>query len=336
VALLSIRKYLTDYGTESTNPFLRVSTLLLEGIAKAALAYDREEYAEFSATLHKLAAMLVATQDVGELLTVAESAAEAMESYNRGAQQAHAAQTVELRCMIEMLTQALVALAEAGGQSVQNLQSIRNQVEGARQLDDIRVLRARLGDSLKSLSDEARKQRERNDEILRHVAEAAALLSSQNREPEIDRVSGLPSREKAEDEIKVRVGPDSRYYAAVFVVERVESINLRYGYAAGDQLLQAFGRYLGSKLAAGDEVFRWRGPTFLVLLDRTCPVDAVRAEIGRLVSSPQEYTLQVDGWQMKLPSGCAWTVVELAKCQVADHATQQIDRFVAEHWEKRG
>jgi GGDEF domain-containing protein len=310
--------------------------LLLEGVSKSALAYDRGEYSEFCATLGKLAATLATSRDPSGVLAVAEAANDAIEDYNRGAQNVHAAQTVELRCMIEMLSQTLMSLADSGGQSVAALQSIRNQVESARQLDDIRLLRARLGDSLKSISDEARRQKERNAEVLKRAEEAAQAAAGQRDDREVDRVSGLPSTEKAESAITERAGADSRYYAAVFVVERVESVNLRYGYAAGDQLLQTFGRYLVTQLAPMDEVFRWRGPTFVALLDRSCSAEAVGAELARFASSRQEHVTQVDGRPLKLPLSCAWAVVPLAKCQIAGEASQQIDRFVTEHWDKRG
>jgi len=227
------------------------------------------------------------------------------------------------------------SLAEAGGQSVQTLQAIRNQVESARQLDDIRLLRARLGDSLKSISDEARRQRERNAELLVQARQAVELALGHRDDREVDRVSGLPSAEKAEGELVSRANRDSPFYAAVFVVERLESINLRYGYAAGDQLLQLFGKHLVSKLQPMDEVFRWRGPAFVALLERPGPAEAVRSELAKFASVRQEQTTQVDGRPIKLPLSCAWTLVQLSTCSVASEATQQVDRFVAEHGEKR-
>jgi len=309
--------------------------LLVEGIAKSALAYDREEYSQFRSSLKELAETLERSQDADELVAVAESVSEVLQSYNRGAQRVQAAQTVELRCMIEMLSQTLVSLADAGGQSVETLQAIRNQVESARQLDDIRILRARLGDSLKAISDEARRQRDRNAEMVQKAKNAALIASGHGESPDVDRVSGLPATQKAKGQIAARMGPSSPYYVAVFVVERVESINLRFGYAAGDQLLQAFGSFLMSKLEMTDDVFRWRGPTFVVLLERTNPADAVRAELARFASVQQEYAMELDGRTIKLPLSCAWTLVQLSTCQIPEQACQQIDRFVAEHWEKR-
>jgi GGDEF domain-containing protein len=332
VAVLSIRRYLNEYGTESTNPFLRVCTLLLEGIARHALAFDREEYAEFRTSLEKLGSSLETTRDKDALQAIAEAICQAMAHYNRAAQRAQGAQTVELRCMIEMLSQTLVALAEAGGQSVQVLQSIQKQVEGARQLDDIRLLRARLGDSLKSISDEARRQKERNAEMLRQAEEAGRLASSNQQDVDLDRVSGFPSFQKAEHAIAARLGADSAYYAAVFVVERV---NLRYGPATGDRLLQVFSERLAAKLAPKDEVFRWRGPAYVALLQRAGAADGVRGEVARFASDRQEQSVQIDGHSVKLPLGCAWTVLQLSQCQIAGEACRQIDRFIADCGQKK-
>jgi GGDEF domain-containing protein len=336
VAVLSIRRYLNEYGTESTNPLLRVCTLLLEGIAKHALAFDREEYQEFRASLQQLGSALQTTLVKDESEAIAQAVCEALGDYNRAAQRAQGAQTVELRCMIEMLSQTLVALAESGGQSVQALQSIQKEVESARQLDDIRLLRARLGDSLKSISDEARRQKERNAEMLRQAEEAGRLASGTQQEPDVDRVSGLPTFPKAEDEIAVRVGADSAFYAAVFVVERVESVNLRYGPTTGDRLLQVFSERLVSKLSSKDEVFRWRGPAYGALLNRSGPTDRVRAEVARFASERQEQSLEIDGHAVKVPLGCAWTILHLADCRIGEEACRQIDRFVAECGEKKG
>ncbi len=331
MSVLSIRRYLNDYGNDSTPPLLKVCTLLLEGIARHALAFNREEYQELSSNLQNLSTVLKTQKEPAEMIATADAACEFLADYNRQAQQVHAAQTVELRCMIEMLSQTLVALAEAGGQSVQALQTIQKQVEVARQLDDIRLLRARLGNSLKALSEESRRQRERSAEMLRHAEEAARVAAGNSENQDIDRVSGLPSFDKAEREIASHVGADSTYYAAVFLVERLENVNLRYGCATGDRMLQDFSRRLASTFSPDDQVFRWRGPAFVALLNRTSPLEQVRAEVARFGSERQDRPLQVDGQPVKIPLSCAWTLVPLAKCQLPQDASQQIDRFVAEH-----
>ena len=121
--------------------------------------------------------------------------------------------------------------------------------------------------------------------MLKQATDAARMAAGNHPDADVDQVSGLPSPQKAESEITARVGADSAYYAAVFVVDRVESVNLRHGCAAGDRLLQAFGRNLATKLTSEDQVFRWRGPAFVALLKRNDPADGVRAEVAGFVST---------------------------------------------------
>jgi GGDEF domain-containing protein len=293
------------------------------------LAFDREEYQDFHANLTKLGASLLTAQDQDELIRIALAICEAVGQYNREAQRVHGAQTVELRCMIEMLSQTLISLAQAGGQSVDTLQSIQKQLEVARQLNDIRLLRARLGDSLKTISDEAKRQRERNDRILQLAQQAALAAEADREDTEMDRVTGLPSSEKAEREIADRSESDATAYVAVFVVERVEGVNLRFGHAAGDQLLKGFGQFLVAKLSSTDKIFRWRGPSFAALLSRPETLEIVRNEVARFATECRERPLEVNGKTIKLPIGCRWTVLKLSEYPVAAEACQQIDRFVA-------
>lgn len=328
VAVLSIRRYLNQSCTDSTNPLVRVCTVLLEGIGRHAIAYDRHEHRELRASLAKLTEMLQSAEGADPLLEIAEAACELLAHYNREAQRVHGAQTVELRCMIEMLSQTLAALAEAGGESVETLQVIQKDLEGARRVDDIRLLRVRLGHSLKTISDEAARQRERNAQMLRFAEEAARLVSGGADNPELDRMTGLPSAVKAENEMTRQLGPDSGTFVAVFVVERIEAINLRYGRPVGDRSLKLFAEMLVSSLK-GDEVCRWRGPSFVALINRASTFEVVRAEVARFATETQEKTVEVDGQTIRLWLGCRWTMLKLGEYSVPADVCRQIDSFVA-------
>ena len=209
VAVLSIQRYLDDCSTENTNPLLGACGVLLDGIARSALAYDRAEYATFRATLRQIHADLKNRDDPAEFTAAAARITKALDDYNRGAQRTQAAETVELRCVIEMLSRTLVSLARAGAQSAQILQTIGQQVENATRVDDIRLVRAQLGESLKEISQEATRQRERTQEILRHAQEAGLLSSEHADDAATDRISGLPWTATAETTIAPRVGPGS-------------------------------------------------------------------------------------------------------------------------------
>jgi GGDEF domain-containing protein len=306
---------------------------LLDGISRYAYPYDREEYEEFRRRFQQLAGALAIAERTDTPADIAGDALAAMADYNRDAQRVVGGQAVELRCMIEMLSQTLLSLAEAGGQSALTLQTLRHQVEAASRLDDIRAVRARLGDSLKILSDETRRQRERSAQMREDAVDAARLAAGHHSGSGIDSVTGIEPRQSAETEIADRLQPESFEpcspgYAAVLVVERVDAINLRYGFPAGDKLLRTFAQQIAAKIPPPDALFRWRGPAFVMLLGRTAPPDAVRAEVGRLAG---EQLIEVNGSPLPIPVTCTWTVLALEKRGSAADVYQKIDRFVAEH-----
>ena len=332
VALLSIRKYLAGYGTGSTgaDSHLQVCLLLLDGISRYAFAYDREEYTRFRERIQGYSEALQKAKQAMPMLDIAGETIAAMKDYSREAQHVVGGQAVELRCMIEMLSQTLLSLADAGGKSVEALQTLRNQVETASRLDDMRAVRTRLGDSLKILSDETKRQKERNSQMQREAIEAARMASGRRTEayPDVDTVTGCPSRQRAEAAIAMQLDASPPSYAAIIVLERVEAINLRYGFAAGDAVLQSFARQLAAGIKPPDMLFRWRGPAFVGLLSRSVKQDAVKAEVRDLAG---KQIIQVADLPLHIPITCASAVLCLEKCGSAADVYQQIDRFVAEH-----
>jgi diguanylate cyclase (GGDEF)-like protein len=332
VALLSIRKYLAGCGTESTSAesHLQVCLLLLDGISRYAFAYDREEYTQFRERINGYSEALEEAKQAAPMLGIAGETIAAMKDYSREAQHVVGGQAVELRCMIEMLSQTLLSLADAGGKSVETLQTLRNQVETASRLDDMRAVRTRLGDSLKILSDETKRQKERNAQMQREAIEAARMASVHHTEadPDMDTVTGCPSRQRAETAIATQLDAWPPSYAAVIVLERMETFNLRYGFAAGDAVLQSFARQLAARITPPDTLFRWRGPAFVALLKRSQKQDAVQAEVRNLA---EKQTIQVADLPLRLPISCASVVLCLEKCGSAADIYRQIDRFIAEH-----
>lgn len=298
------------------------------------MAYDRNSHEQFRRTLQGFAESLHGTEDPHVILNTAADSVAAIEDYNREAQRVFGEHSVELRCMIEMLSRTLVGLAQAGGHSVDALQRIRNQIETASRLDDIRLLRARLSESLKALSHETELQRQRTAKIANHAEQAAGMAAGQT-VGEVDRISGLLGLKHAAESIAAHLGATSTFYAAVFLLERVDALNLRYGFDAGDKLLQAFSQLLVSSLSPRDEIYRWRGPAFVALLDRPVPIEGVRAELARFVPINVAQNVDLNGKSLQLKMSCAWAVLPLAQFELPEQPRDQIDRFILEHSQRQ-
>lgn len=242
--------------------------------------------------------------------------------------------------MVGMLTDTVSECTAASERSKQRLQGIEHRLEKASAIEDIRLLKLQLAECLESLRTESEEQRKAwagQMEALAAGLHSArrALTTEEPGEGEraakpLDALTGLPRRQEAMAALAEVMAEPQRQYAAVFVVDRVESANTRYGFGVGDQMLLAWQQLLHSWFGDGARVFRWSGPAFLMLIEREAPVHQVRSEIAQRCANRQEKMFQVGNRAVLLVIAAAHMVVPLAECASAEMAAQRIDVFVRE------
>jgi diguanylate cyclase (GGDEF)-like protein len=120
-------------------------------------------------------------------------------------------------------------------------------------------------------------------------------------------------------------------YVVIVVVDRIHSINSRFGYAVGDLVLKLVLEQLRQNLSVADRLFRWSGPAFIALLERVESIEAVRMEIGRITSKNLQRFFEIGGRPVLLPVSASWLVVQLTPPSVEMIAA--IEKFVASHME---
>ena len=118
-------------------------------------------------------------------------------------------------------------------------------------------------------------------------------------------------RLEAEAAIRLACEQQSHVYAGLFVLDRIQAINTRFGSALGNEVLMLFQKHLLRGLLAGDELFRWGPDSFLALLPRTESGELVRRELGRFLSSRLEATFEIGARSVTLPIASTWTVISL-------------------------
>ena len=119
-------------------------------------------------------------------------------------------------------------------------------------------------------------------------------------------------------------------YAAIFVVDRVQLVKMRFGGDVGDEVLLTFAQKLAQGLASADRCYRWSGPALLVILERRHSLSVVRSEIGRMAPAKMDRTFQVGSRSVLIPISCSWTVAPLHGRQLPE-TLLTLDNFVTEH-----
>lgn len=332
--MISILKYL--YGPrpdDLSGALMRMAHLLLEAIRLHAVEGDRVDYEKLQADMQNLERSLGEQPSAAEVLVITGAAIQAMEDYNIRTTRFVRAHGLELQQMVAMLTDTIAKISAGSERSVSNLQNIEKQLERASILEDVRLLKGRLSECLQSLREESARQKEESarganelrQELERALERRAAIGA---RHPK-DEVTGLPGRHEAEQCLAAALKGDGHTFAAVFVLDRIQLINQRFGYAVGNRILMFFTRYLARGLSPNDRQFRWSGPAILVVLERHGSLDTVRMELARIISARLEKTVQVGNRSVMLHVTATWTVFSVAETASLEGMARKIDAFVS-------
>jgi diguanylate cyclase (GGDEF)-like protein len=120
-----------------------------------------------------------------------------------------------------------------------------------------------------------------------------------------DELTGLPKREVFVKQLEAEIGRVKRYgfalAVAVIDVDNLESVNRRYGRAAGDAVLRCYAGQILAKFRTYDLVARYGGDEFAVLFPNTQKDGAMHA-LEKARKTAASTFIQQDGKSIPLPS----------------------------------
>ncbi len=329
--MISLKRLLASDDTANASQ-ARLAWLILEGVACHAVESDAAEREAFQASIRQIVTKMEQSSTSSATLVLAGEAIKSIETYNRGVQRALTSRVKDLQSMVSLFTRSMLNISKSSAASSAKLRNIEREIEKSSQTGDLRALKAQLEQSLETICEEAAAHERRSDEIsgqLRETMsrpESAALLAEAV--GDVDLVTGLANFRAAEHAIRAAIAANTGTYAVLFCVDRVEVINSRFGFAVGDRILMLFGQHLAQRLSNNDQIYRWRGPGFLALLERHGPEMSIRAEVARIVSARLEQEIDLGGRSVLLPIAASWTLIGLAGA-TAEKVLQKLDAFSA-------
>jgi GGDEF domain-containing protein len=197
--------------------------------------------------------------------------------------------------------------------SINRLKELQERLERASMLEEVRALRAELSDCIQLICTECGLQE--NPEI-----------QSKEASPDLDPLTGSPLRPGAEEAMKSASDAGAHIYAGLFVIDRMQVINSRFGSKLGDQVLLYFVQHLSAALTGKDTLYRWGPTSFLALLDRLESLDQVRREIVRTMTKRREQTFEIGDRSVILPISSTWIVIPLFE-QGYSEILQKLEAF---------
>uniref|UniRef100_Q01XM9 diguanylate cyclase n=1 Tax=Solibacter usitatus (strain Ellin6076) TaxID=234267 RepID=Q01XM9_SOLUE len=163
---------------------------------------------------------------------------------------------------------------------------------------DSLVLRAReLQDRVDQMARDGQQMLAQMRGELRHYQ---ARLEEAERLASLDPLTGLKNRRRMERAVAERMGREQPFSVVLLDLNGFKQVNDSYGHAAGDDVLKQFATELRSAFRAADDVGRWGGDEFVVLLD--CGPEDVGRHLERVRQWVfGDYVVQDQGVPHRLP-----------------------------------
>jgi GGDEF domain-containing protein len=312
-------------GADSAS-LLRACSLLMEAIALHSVSRDHGTYATFRDAVREHRRSTETADSADPVLIATGAVIQLLETNNRDVENFIRTQTKELQEMVRMLSQTLIAITQESAQAGENLSHIEKELESASRVDDLRLLKTRLQDSLQSIVKESTRQKNNTLDVASRLRNQ--LENVQIDADSLDSVTGLPDAAAAEHCLARAVTSCAQGYAAVLCMERLDAINSRFGYAVGDRLMFQFAQEVAQRLSGWDKLFRWRGPTLIAILERPGRPQDVRNEVGHIVAAKREHLIDIGGRTVLLPMAARFAVISLRETPTLDAILDTVNSFV--------
>ena len=280
--------------------------------------YEPHAFQIFQDAVRKLRAEFDRAADEDSAMLAAISAIRLLEEHHGTAQRLLKARQNEVETVIGMLSETLLELAQARPVMMLRIKEIERDIAAALRPEEVVAARFRLGACI--------------SELKRELASAEDRAKRGRRTPtfpeiETDHVTGLPDAGCAIQAISARWNRRSGTYVASFVLDRLETINLRFGFRAGDELLLTLSQQVGQHLQPGDQLFRWRGPCLVMVMDRDMHDGLVASEVARVAGARTEQSIMVRDREVIVPVSPSWNVFPLGTAGSVDDLATRLNDF---------
>ena len=144
-----------------------------------------------------------------------------------------------------------------------------------------------------------------------------------------DDATGLPGPAAAVSAFAAAWSQRKGCCAVVFGIERMDSINARFGFAAGDELLRSLSRHLTANLGPGDRLYRWRGPHLAALIERDIASGSPWMEVSRIASWGNEHPITVRNREAFVSASALWDLFPLGVFAGVEDLVASMNDFAA-------
>ncbi|MGD0616189.1 MAG: hypothetical protein ABSB67_00850 [Bryobacteraceae bacterium] len=332
MSLISLRRYLDmargDPSAESpSNNCLPFCQSLLKAIEARARSGPRDESSSGEEDLaQEWAGLLSAWSQSDRVAGCPDFTARALElaeRENKLVLESSRRQAADMQSILTMLNDTLVGFSTGSERSVERLHRVQESLTRAAQLDDIVSLKATVGETLRLIRDETRREREESTKAVAQLQDRFVWA----RETILRQAPGLPGREAALEAVEMlRQGTNAMDLAVVAArLERIQALSGRFSPAVSEEAIVAFAHHEAAEAYQG-HVYRWAPDTVLWVVKIPTDIERLRASLADRLREPHEYHGVANGRKVLFLLPIRWMCLTITEHAINGLA-EQIDRL---------
>ena len=302
-----LKKVFREGNREAERAYRQVIQLMLQGLGADLVQGEPAVYQEFRAGIDRFSAAIGSAIEPDILVSSARELMKVVEKYGRSTTEFVHNQRAELHSMVSMLIETTIKVGAHSDVSVAKLREIAQALAQAGMASDIQHLGPQLSECLTTVLEETQR-RKADSEVA--IAKLEQDLGASRQQKALDTVTGLPGKKEAELALRSAVSSPGGKFVLIAVVSRVNAINARFGYTAGDRILSLCAKHFRSGLASSDQLYRWQGPAFLAILSRDKRIDQVRSEIRCFADASVQETVQLGSREVSIQVSTNWSITQ--------------------------
>jgi GGDEF domain-containing protein len=356
--LVSLKSFLKA-GKPRSDVGVRYFQLLLRTIALHAVEADPDEREKFREQIAEIAGRLDVDDSPEALLNGTAAASELIENYHLQAAQHMTAFARELQSILGLLTSTIAFLAASSQTAVDQLQWIEKKLEKAATAEDVKDFGNRVAECLKVIRDESIRVRSEADGKIETLAaglqtaavqkagvqktgvqkegtydaemraESHAIVTPSDpyeNDLPTDPLTGLPGRPLAKEAVAARIAAGGDFVVALFFMERLDSVRARHGDDVSEDMLLLLAQDLGQNFVNNDSLYRWGGPSFLVILEIQPSLIVLGRRVKDVANAKREKNM--GGKSIILPVTCTSMVLRVVAGERPETVFRKLDAFM--------
>jgi diguanylate cyclase (GGDEF)-like protein len=294
LTLISLKKYLDirhrDLSTIDSEPDAAFDAVILcccgvmLAVGKSAVQISPGLGEDLERNLHGLERRLSIERSPQAILQVKDQVELQLQEWSARTSGHYKAKADEVRQLLIALARTAESVGSRDQGYASQFKALTGNLEKIADLDDLSQIRASIVQNVaqlqKSVEQMTRDSQDLVSQLRAEIGTYEARLKSAEHLALKDELTGLANRRCIEERINWSISHQLQFCIAIIDLNHFKNVNDAYGHPVGDELLKQFASELKFNARSCDQVGRWGGDEFLVVL--ACDDHGARAHIGRI------------------------------------------------------